>query len=79
MKKKATRKTEICKKQAQKTSKFQFKQAQKQATRKSSKKPATPQKKTSSNLQENRKVGNTAASLTTAELRHMHYNIVCDV
>ena len=43
--KKATRKTEICKKQAQKTSKFQFKQAQKQATRKSSKKPATPQKK----------------------------------
>jgi len=36
----AIRKTEICKKQAQKTSKFQLKQAQKQATRKSSKKPA---------------------------------------
>jgi len=41
---KAIRKTEICKKQAQKTSKFQLKQAQKQATRESSKKPATPQK-----------------------------------
>ena len=37
--KKAIRKTEICKKQAQKTSKFQLKQAQKQATRKSSKNP----------------------------------------
>ena len=58
MKKKATRKTEICKKQAQKTSKFQFKQAQKQATRKSSKKPQL-HKKTSPNLRENRKVGNT--------------------
>jgi len=32
---KAIRKTEICKKQAQETSKFQLKQAQKQATRKS--------------------------------------------
>jgi len=42
--KKAIRKTDICIKQAQKTSKFQLKQAQKQATRKSSKKPATPQK-----------------------------------
>jgi len=41
---KAIRKTEICKKQAQNTSKFQLKQAQKQATRKSSKKPATPPK-----------------------------------
>jgi len=41
---KAIRKTNICKKQAQKTSKFQLKQAQKQATRESSKKPATPQK-----------------------------------
>ena len=41
---KAIRKTEICKKQAQKTSIFQLKQAQKQATHKSSKKPATPQK-----------------------------------
>ena len=41
---KAIRKTEICKKQAQKTSKFQLKQAQKQATSKSSKKPATPKK-----------------------------------
>ena len=76
--KKAIRKTEICKKQAQKTSKFQLKQAQKQATRKSSKKPATPQK-TSPNLRENRKVGNTAASLAIAELPPMHYNIVCDV
>ena len=57
--KKAIRKTEICKKQAQKTSKFQLKQAQKQATRKSSKKTANPQK-TSPNLRENRKVGNTA-------------------
>jgi len=38
--KKAIGKTEICKKQAQKTSKFQLKQG----TRKSSKKPATPQK-----------------------------------
>ena len=38
--KKAIRKTEICKKQAQETSKFQLKQA----TRKSSKKPATPRK-----------------------------------
>jgi len=35
--KKAIRKTEICKQQAQKTSKFQVKQAQKQATRKSTK------------------------------------------
>jgi len=42
--KKAIRKTESCKKQAQKARKFQLKQAQKQATRKSSKKPATPQK-----------------------------------
>jgi len=41
---KAIGKTKICKKQAQKTSKFQLKQAQKQATRKFSKKPATPQK-----------------------------------
>ena len=41
---KAIRKTEICKKQTQKTSRFQLKQAQRQATRKSSKKPATPQK-----------------------------------
>jgi len=31
--KKAIRETEICKKQAQKTSKFQLKQAQKQPTR----------------------------------------------
>jgi len=38
--KKAICKTEICKKRAQKTRKFQLKQA----TRKSSKKPATPQK-----------------------------------
>jgi len=38
---KEIRKREICKKQAQKTSKFQLKQVQKQATRKSSKKPAT--------------------------------------
>jgi len=42
---KAIRKTKIWKKQAQKRSKFQLKQAQKQATRKSSKKPATQQKK----------------------------------
>jgi len=42
--KKAIRKTEMCKKQAQKTSKFHLQQAQKQATRKPSKKPATPQK-----------------------------------
>jgi len=42
---KAIRKTEICKKQA---------------TCKSSKKPATPQKKTSPNSRENRKIGNTA-------------------
>jgi len=42
--KKAIRKTEICKKQAQKTSKFQLQQAQKQATRKPSKKPASPDK-----------------------------------
>jgi len=61
--KKAIGKTEICKKQAQKTSKFQLKQAQKQATRKSSKKPATPQK-ISPNSRENRKVGNTGASVT---------------
>jgi len=38
-KEKAIRKTEICKKQAQKTNKFQLKQAQKQVTCKSSKKP----------------------------------------
>ena len=76
--KKAIRKTEICKKQAQKTSKFQLKQAQKQATCESSKNPQL-HKKASPNLRENRKVGNTAASLTTAELRHIHYNIVCDV
>ena len=42
--KKAICKREICEKQAQKTSKLQLKQPQKQATRKSSKKPATPQK-----------------------------------
>ena len=42
---KAIRKTEICKKQVKKTSKFQLKQAQKQATRTSSRKPANPQKK----------------------------------
>jgi len=40
---KTIRKTEICKKQAQKTSKFQLKQTQKQATRKSSKIPSTSQ------------------------------------
>jgi len=56
---KAIRKTEICKKQAEKTSKFQLKQAQKQATRKSSKNPQL-HKKTSPNSWENRKVGNTA-------------------
>jgi len=38
--KKTIRRTEICKK----TRKFQLKQAQKQATRKFSKTPATPQK-----------------------------------
>jgi len=43
----------------QKTSKFQSKQAQKQATRKSSKKTLQIHKKTSPNSQENRKVGNT--------------------
>jgi len=53
--KKTIRKTEICKKQTQKTSKFQLKQAQKQATHKPSKKYATPQK----NKRENRKIGNT--------------------
>ena len=41
---KAIGKTEICKKQAQKTSKLQLKQAQKQATRKFSKKTSIPQK-----------------------------------
>jgi len=40
----AIREAEIYKKQAQKTSKFQLKQAQKQATCKSLKKPSTPQK-----------------------------------
>jgi len=55
---KAIGKTEICKKQAQKTSKFQLKQAQKQATRKSSKKTQF-HKKTSPTWRENRKVGNT--------------------
>jgi len=51
--KKAIHKTNL-----QKTSKFKLKQAQKQATRKSSKK--TPlHKKTSPNSQENHKVGNT--------------------
>jgi len=43
--KKAICKTEILKKQAKKTSKFQLKQAQKQATRKSSKKPRNSTKK----------------------------------
>jgi len=57
--KKAIRKAEICKKQAQKTSKFQLKQAQKQATRKSSKKTQL-HKKTSPNSRDIRKVGNTA-------------------
>jgi len=61
----------------QKTSKFQQKQFQKHATHKSSKKPATPQKN-KPKFAGNRKVSNTAASLTTAELRHMHYNIVFD-
>jgi len=51
----AIRKAEIYKK----TSKFQLKQAQKQATRKSSKKPATPQK-TNPNSRENCNVGITA-------------------
>jgi len=41
--KRAIHKTEICKEQAQKTSKFQSKQAQKQGTRKSSNVTATPQ------------------------------------
>ena len=44
-KEKAIRKTEICKKQAQKTNKFQLKQAQKQVTCKSSKKPQLYKKK----------------------------------
>jgi len=45
LKKKTIRNTEICKKQAKKISKFQLKQAQKQATCKPSKKPATSQTK----------------------------------
>ena len=55
--KKAIRKTEICKK----TSKFYLQQAQKQATRKPSKKPANPQK-TRLISRENRKVDNTDVS-----------------
>jgi len=43
--KKTIRKTDICKKQAQKTSKFQLKQSQKQATRKPSKKHRSSTKK----------------------------------
>jgi len=50
--KKAIRKTQICENKTQKNSKFQ----RKQATCKSSKNPATPQK---TNSRENRKVGHT--------------------
>jgi len=56
--KKAIQKPKVWKKQAQKTSKFKLKQAHQQATRKSSKNPATPQK-ISPNSRENRKVSNT--------------------
>ena len=55
-------------KQAQKTSKFQLKQAQKQATSKSSQKLATPQKITP-NSRENRKFGNNTV------LRSLAYNV----
>jgi len=54
---KAIRKTEIRKKQTKKTSKFQLKQVQKQATRKSSKKSQFHKK--SINSRENRKIDNT--------------------
>jgi len=70
--KKAIHKAEICRKTSPKTSKFQLKQAQKQATRRSSKKPTTPQK-TSPNSRENRKVGlgNTESELANSALsRH---------
>ena len=55
-------------KQAQKTSKFQLKQAQKQATSKSSQKLATPQK-ISPNSRENRKFGNNTVQ------RSLAYNV----
>jgi len=56
--KEAMRKTEICEKQSEKTSNFQRKQVQKQATCKSSKNPQLHEK-TSPNSRENRKVGHT--------------------
>ena len=68
--KKTIRKTEIRKKQAQKTSKFQLKQAQKQAIRKSPKKPQD-HKKISPNSREKRKVGNTVCIITLS-FRQVH-------
>jgi len=59
-------KVEIYKKQAQKTSGFQLKQAQKQTTRKSSKHPQL-HKKTSPNLRENCKAGNTNPNTTYSQ------------
>jgi len=50
---------EICKKQAQKTSNFEIKQAEKEATRKSSKKTQIQINKPKINSRKNRKVVNT--------------------
>ena len=65
--KKAICKTELCKKQAQKTSKFQLKQAQKQATRKSSKKTRNSTEKQAQIRGENARLVTLMKNVTTRQ------------